>query len=182
MGNGVILADYAPDGCPLAAATGDAGRAKRHQYWARQAASCYWARQAASLLASPSGVITSLAKRCSCRVCETLQATSQNQKRAVFRLAVTFTRNAKSRPHLFDGLKPILRPASGVKPGLASSSVHVALVAAFCAQVVQVLFRIFRTHAASAGDSIDQGMFDIARHTRRIAANINVCAALQPRP
>ena len=60
MENGVILADYAPDGCPLATAKGDAGcSAKRRHYWVRQD----WARQAASLLDPASGVVTGSGKR-----------------------------------------------------------------------------------------------------------------------
>ena len=83
------------------------------------------------------------------------------------------------------GLPPCLNPVcNGHSHGRTHTcdSVHIPLVAAFCAQVVQVLFRVFRTHATCAGNSIHQGVFDIARHARRITANINVCAALQPRP
>lgn len=135
--------------------------------------------QAEEVFSRQSGVNTGSAKRRQYWVC--LQRL-KIKKRVVSPPGGRFYRECKKQVAPARWLKPILRPASGVKPGLACSSVHVALVAAFCAQVVQVLFRVFRTHAACTGDSIHQGVFDIARHARRIAANINVCAALQPRP
>lgn len=61
-------------------------------------------------------------------------------------------------------------------------SINVALVAFVFAQVVEVVFGFVAAEFALGFNDFDQGVFDIARHTCGVAADVDVCALLQPVP
>ena len=61
-------------------------------------------------------------------------------------------------------------------------SINVALVAFVFAQVVEVVFGFVTAEFALGFDDFDQGVFDIACHACGVAADVEVCALLQPVP
>ena len=61
-------------------------------------------------------------------------------------------------------------------------SINVALVAFVFAHFVEIVFGIVTAEFALGFDDVDQGGFYVACHAGGVAADVEVCALLQPVP